>query len=65
MDQPGDKADHLPQSSAEVKNEWRYTSAAHIHLCSIYSTTLCSYFCLFIQDEDNALCVIKIKVNLE
>jgi hypothetical protein len=28
-------------------------------------TTLHSYFYLFVQDEDNAHCVIKIKVNLE
>jgi len=36
-----------------------FTSVAFI------GTTLRGYFYLLIQDEDNAHCVIKIKVNLE
>jgi hypothetical protein len=29
---PGREADHSPQSNAEVKNAWSYTSAPPVHL---------------------------------
>jgi len=32
---PGRKADHSPLSSAEVKNEWNYTSTPPIRLHSV------------------------------
>ena len=30
------EADHLPQSSAKVKNEWRYTSIPRLYLHDVY-----------------------------
>jgi hypothetical protein len=30
--QPGREADHSPPSSAEIKNEWSYTSTPPLHL---------------------------------
>jgi hypothetical protein len=64
MDQPGQEADHLPQVM-------RLRMNGGIPLLPVYAfviftvSTLRSYY-LFVQDEDNAQCVIEIgkfKIN--
>jgi hypothetical protein len=35
------KADQSSPSSAEVKNEWSYTSAAPVHIQGMYMTKFC------------------------
>jgi hypothetical protein len=36
LERPGCKADHSPPTSAEVKNEWNYTSAPSVCLHNVY-----------------------------
>jgi len=54
LERPGCKADHSPPTSAEVKNEWRYTSAPSVCLHNVYRKNFS--FVRFSQQCSVSLC---------
>jgi hypothetical protein len=53
---------HSLQFSAEVKNQWSYTSTTHIHLCGIYRDNVLSLFYVLTTFE-NTLLLYELKVS--